>query len=109
MSIALPPVLIVDDEKNMRQTLTTLLQDEDYEARAVDSAEEALRLLAHDEFLMVITDARRQQEAITGSAHAAQQLKGLIERVHEERGQAKCMQTPHQIVSVTGQAHDRGG
>ena len=58
MSIALPPVLIVDDEKNMRQTLTTMLRDEDYETRAADSAEEALRLLAHEEFLMVITDAR---------------------------------------------------
>jgi len=58
MSIALPPILIVDDEKNMRQTLTTMLQDEDYETRAVDSAEEALRMLAHDEFLMVISDAR---------------------------------------------------
>jgi DNA-binding NtrC family response regulator len=58
MSISLPPVLIVDDEKNMRQTLTTLLQDEDYETRAADSAEEALRQLAHEEFFMVITDAR---------------------------------------------------
>ena len=58
MSIALPPVLIVDDEKNMRQTVTTLLQDEDYETRTADSAEEALRLLAHEEFMMVISDAR---------------------------------------------------
>ena len=58
MSIELPPVLIVDDEKNMRQTLMTLLQDEGYETRAADSAEEALRQLAREEFLMVITDAR---------------------------------------------------
>jgi len=58
MSIALPPILIVDDEKNMRQTLTNMLQDEDYETRAVDSAEEALRQLAQNEFLMVISDAR---------------------------------------------------
>lgn len=58
MSISLPPILIVDDEKNMRQTLTTMLQDEDYEARAVDSAEEALRQLSQNEFLMVISDAR---------------------------------------------------
>ena len=58
MSIALPPILIVDDEKNMRQTLTTMLQDEDYEARSADSAEAALRLLAQEEFFMVITDAR---------------------------------------------------
>jgi DNA-binding NtrC family response regulator len=54
----LPPVLIVDDEKNMRASLTTALQDADYDVAAVESAEAALRLLAQDEFLMVITDAR---------------------------------------------------
>jgi DNA-binding NtrC family response regulator len=58
MSANLPPVLIVDDEKNMRQTLTNLLEDEDYEVRAADSAEAALRFLAHEEFFMVVTDAR---------------------------------------------------
>ena len=58
MSIALPPLLIVDDEKNMRQTLTNMLEDDDYQVRAADSAEAALRFLAHEEFFMVITDAR---------------------------------------------------
>ena len=32
-------VLIVDDEKNMRQTLTHMLEDENYQVRAADSAE----------------------------------------------------------------------
>ena len=58
MSVPLPPVLVVDDEKNMRLSLQTVLKDEDYAARAVESAEEALTLLAHEEFFMVITDAR---------------------------------------------------
>jgi DNA-binding NtrC family response regulator len=58
MSVALPPILIVDDEKNMRQTLTNMLEDDDYEVRAADSAEAALRLLEHETFFMVITDAR---------------------------------------------------
>ena len=58
MSIALPPILIVDDEKNMRQTLTNMLQDEDYEVRAADSAEAALKFLVAEEFFMVLTDAR---------------------------------------------------
>lgn len=58
MSIELPPILIVDDEKNMRQTVATLLQDEDYETRTAESAEDALRLLAREEFMMVISDAR---------------------------------------------------
>ncbi len=58
MSAPLPSVLVVDDEKNMRLSLQTVLKDEGYAARAVESAEEALELLAREEFFMVITDAR---------------------------------------------------
>jgi two-component system, NtrC family, response regulator AtoC len=58
MSVPLPPVLVVDDEKNMRASLQTVLADENYSARAVESAEEGLKLLAREEFFMVVTDAR---------------------------------------------------
>jgi DNA-binding NtrC family response regulator len=58
MSARLPPVLVVDDEKNMRLSLKTVLTDERYAVRAVESAEEALELLAREDFFMVITDAR---------------------------------------------------
>lgn len=58
MSLALPPVLVVDDEKNMRLSVRTLLEDEGYAVRTVESGEEALSALGQDEFLMVITDAR---------------------------------------------------
>lgn len=58
MSVALPPVLIVDDEKNMRLSLQSILTDEGYRTRVLESAEEALLALAQEEFLMVITDAR---------------------------------------------------
>jgi DNA-binding NtrC family response regulator len=58
MSNLLPPVLVVDDEKNMRLSLKTVLSAEDYPVRTVESAEEALALLAQEEFFMVITDAR---------------------------------------------------
>jgi DNA-binding NtrC family response regulator len=58
MTSALPPVLLIDDEKNMRLSVKTLLSDEGYETRAVESAEEGLVLLGQEEFLMVITDAR---------------------------------------------------
>jgi DNA-binding NtrC family response regulator len=51
-------VLVVDDEKNMRGSLKTVLSDEGYAVRAVESAEEALNLLAHEDFFVVITDAR---------------------------------------------------
>ena len=58
MSAPLSPVLVVDDEKNMRRSLQTLLGDDGYAVRAAESAEEALGLLAGGEFFMVITDAR---------------------------------------------------
>jgi DNA-binding NtrC family response regulator len=54
----LPPVLVVDDEKNMRRSLQTMLGDEGYAVRAVESAEAALELLASEEFFMVVSDAR---------------------------------------------------
>jgi DNA-binding NtrC family response regulator len=58
MNWPLPPVLVVDDEKNMRLSLKSILVSEGYELRLVESAEEALAALEKEEFLMVITDAR---------------------------------------------------
>src|SRR5437899_12780444 len=58
MSVPLPPVLVVDDEKNMRLILQTMLGDEGYAVRAVESAEQGLKLLEHEACFMVITDAR---------------------------------------------------
>jgi DNA-binding NtrC family response regulator len=58
MNPPLPPVLVVDDEKNMRLSLQTILGDEGYTPRAVESAEAALELLEREEFFMVISDAR---------------------------------------------------
>lgn len=58
MTNTLPPLLVVDDEKNMRLSLETIMNEEGYHYRAVDSAEEALKLIGQEEFFMVITDAR---------------------------------------------------
>ncbi|MSU20625.1 MAG: sigma-54-dependent Fis family transcriptional regulator [Pedosphaera sp.] len=58
MTGTLPPLLVVDDEKNMRLSLEAIMQDEGYQFRAADSAEAALRLLEQEQFFMVITDAR---------------------------------------------------
>ena len=58
MSQSLPPVLVVDDERNMRRSLQLMLTDEGYTVRAAESAEEALNFLSREEFFMVITDAR---------------------------------------------------
>jgi DNA-binding NtrC family response regulator len=54
----LPPILVVDDEKNMRLSLETIMSEEGYQYRAAESAEQALKLLEQEEFFMVITDAR---------------------------------------------------
>jgi DNA-binding NtrC family response regulator len=58
MSLPLPPMLVVDDEKNMRTSLKSILVDEGYDVRAVESAEEGICALEKEEFFMVITDAR---------------------------------------------------
>lgn len=54
----LPPLLVVDDEKNMRLSLQTVLAGEGYEVRLAESAEDALKLLAAEEIFMVLTDGR---------------------------------------------------
>ncbi len=57
MSTALPPILFIDDERNMRLSMKSALEEEGYEVETVESAEESLKLLAQQKFLMVITDA----------------------------------------------------
>jgi DNA-binding NtrC family response regulator len=57
MSKALPPILLIDDEKNMRLSLQSMLADESYQVEAVESAEEGLDRLAKRSYFMVITDA----------------------------------------------------
>jgi DNA-binding NtrC family response regulator len=54
----LPAVLVVDDEKNMRLSLKTMLSDEGYVVQTAESAEEAQVLLTRETFFMVITDAK---------------------------------------------------
>ena len=58
MSLPLPPILVVDDEKNMRLSLRSILIGEGYEVQMVESAEDALAYLEKQEAFMVITDAR---------------------------------------------------
>ncbi|HVU07602.1 MAG TPA: sigma-54 dependent transcriptional regulator [Verrucomicrobiae bacterium] len=58
MSAPLPAILVVDDEKNMRLSLQSMLKDDGYTTRVLESAEQALSLIEREEFFMVITDAR---------------------------------------------------
>lgn len=77
MNFPLPPVLVVDDERNMRRSLENVLSDEGYPARVSESAEEALGFLAGEEFFMVITDAR------LGGMSGYELLKKIHERKPE--------------------------
>lgn len=54
----LPPILVVDDEKNMRLSLKQMLSDDGYVVQTAESAEEAQVLLTRENFFMVLTDAR---------------------------------------------------
>jgi len=58
MTSNLPPLLVIDDERNMRLSLEAIISGEGYELRTVESAEQGLKLLDEEEFFMVITDAR---------------------------------------------------
>jgi two-component system nitrogen regulation response regulator NtrX len=49
-------VLIVDDEPGIRASLTGVLEDEGYRARAVESGESCLELLAEESFDLVMLD-----------------------------------------------------
>ncbi len=58
MKTMLPPVLVVDDEKNMRLALQDMLEDENYTVKVAESAEDGLLALGAEEFFLVITDFR---------------------------------------------------
>ena len=58
MSTRLPPLLLVDDERNMRASLEAIMHAEGYKLCSAESAESAIELLENNEFFMVITDAR---------------------------------------------------
>jgi len=58
MKSSLPPILIVDDEKNMRLSLSSTLETEGYDVFLAESAEQGMRLIEANDVFMVLTDAR---------------------------------------------------
>ena len=60
MKPVLPPILMVDDEPNMRETVSQLLMDDDYMVDVAESAEQALEMLTVPgaAYFMMITDGR---------------------------------------------------
>src|SRR3982074_3085895 len=51
-----PHLLVVDDEAGIRESLSSILEDEGYHVEAVGSAEEALERAATGEFEVVLLD-----------------------------------------------------
>ena len=51
-------ILVVDDEKNIRTTLTDILSDEGYEVISADTGEKALEKLSHEGVDLVILDVK---------------------------------------------------
>ncbi|MEO8348945.1 MAG: response regulator, partial [Acidobacteriota bacterium] len=49
-------VLVIDDEKAIRETLSAILADEGYEVTAVESGEEGLRRLVEESYDLVLLD-----------------------------------------------------
>ena len=49
-------VLIVDDEPGIRETLGGILDDEEYETEAVESAEDCLRLIESKTYHAILLD-----------------------------------------------------
>ena len=60
MKSALPPILMVDDEPNMRSTVSELLMDDGYTVDVAESGEQAVEMLYEpgNEYFMIITDGR---------------------------------------------------
>jgi DNA-binding NtrC family response regulator len=53
-------ILIVDDEQNMRQILTVLLQGQGYDVVSLEAGPEAIELIQKEDFDVLISDIRMQ-------------------------------------------------
>src|SRR5919198_5775546 len=56
-----PRVLVVDDERSMRELLSIMLKQSGYHVVAADGGEEAVAALAREPFDLVITDLRMRK------------------------------------------------
>jgi len=54
-------ILVVDDERSMRELLSILLRGQGYEVTLADSGEHAIELLKHTAFDLVVTDLRMRK------------------------------------------------
>jgi len=51
-------ILVIDDEKNIRRTLTDILEDEGYNVLSASSGEEGLQVLARENIDLLLLDVK---------------------------------------------------
>jgi two-component system response regulator PilR (NtrC family) len=73
LPIAVPRVLVVDDERSMRELLYILLRREGYEVTLAESGEQALAALGRHAFDLVISDIRMPDMSGVDVLRAAKQ------------------------------------
>ena len=80
-------ILIVDDEIGIRESLTALLRDEEYEVESASSGEECLRMLEDRRFDLVLLDVWLEK------------MDGLktLEKINE-------LDAPPMVVMISGHA-----
>jgi len=115
-------ILIVDDEKNMRITLTDILRDEGYEVDAAGSGEEAVQLCSKHRYGIVLLDVRmpgidgvetfrrirRNQEGVRVIMMSAYSLDDLKEAALDD-GAIAFLSKPldlDQVVKLVGEVND---
>ena len=81
-------ILIVDDEIGIRESLSALLRDEEYEVESAPSGEECLRMLEERRFDLVILDVWLEK------------MDGLqtLEKINE-------LDSPPMVVMISGHAN----
>ena len=51
-------ILVVDDEKNMRTTLSDILEEEGFEVGTAESGEKAVKMCGKDDYDVILMDVR---------------------------------------------------
>ena len=92
-------VLVVDDHRQARESMVDILRHAEHHVECVSSAVEALRLLEHESFDVVITDL--QMPGMTG-------LEFIFELARRRHGAQVVMVTAHASVTSAVEAMRHG-
>ena len=97
-----PSALLIDDDRMTREIVASLLQSEGFEVDAVDGGTQALQLLEHQDYDLLITDLRMRGMdglellRIVRDSHtemAPVVISGHDELIKEAQAQGYCAET----------------